>query len=220
MARRLPCRPTPYEMPDLPLFLTVALVHVLALASPGPDFLFVSQTAISRARRQALAGVAGIVLGIGVWATLALLGLHVLLDQLAWLQRVIVIAGGAYLAWLGICLLRAAWRPQSVEVSAAVPHGAWRCFRRGLLTNLSNPKAVVYFASVFSGLIGPTVSAAARGWLLALVLLESLVWFVTVAVVFGLPTLRRGYLHASRWIDAGAGAAFIGFGVVLILRGA
>ena len=97
----------------MPLFLTIALVHLLALASPGPDFLFVSQTAASRPRTQALAGVLGIALGIAVLAALALLGLHVLLHRLAWLQRTVAIAGGAYLLWMGFQLLRAAWDSSS-----------------------------------------------------------------------------------------------------------
>ncbi len=58
----------------LMLFLTVALVHLIALMSPGPDFFFVSQTAASRSRREAMMGVVGISLGIVVWAGVALMG--------------------------------------------------------------------------------------------------------------------------------------------------
>ena len=60
----------------LMLFLTVALVHIIALMSPGPDFFFVSQTAISRSRREAMMGVLGITCGVMIWAGVALLGLN------------------------------------------------------------------------------------------------------------------------------------------------
>ncbi|MFK2903046.1 LysE family transporter [Dyella ginsengisoli] len=203
----------------MPLFLTIALVHLLALASPGPDFLFVSQTAASRSRAQAMAGVLGIALGIAVWAALALLGLHVLLHRLAWLQRTVAIAGGAYLLWMGWQLLRAAWRPAAAASggSAPLPAGAWRSLRAGLLTNLANPKAVVYFASVFSALVGPAVTTATRWQLWILVAVESLAWFALVATLFALPPMRRAYLRKARVIDGLAGGVFVLFGLQLML---
>lgn len=203
----------------MPLFLTIALVHLLALASPGPDFLFVSQTAASRPRTQAMAGVLGIALGIAVWAALALLGLHVLLHRLAWLQRTVAIAGGAYLLWLGFQLLRAAWHPAGATSAStpSLPSGIWRSLRAGLLTNLANPKAVVYFASVFSALVGPAVTAATRWQLWLLVTVESLAWFALVSTLFALPPMRRAYLRKARTIDALAGGAFVLFGLQLML---
>lgn len=199
-------------------FITIAIVHLLALMSPGPDFLFVSQTAVSRSRRQALCGVVGIALGIALWAALALLGLQWLLQRLAWLQQLIAVAGGLYLAWLGIALLRSALHP-SVAASTGQPalRGDLATLRAGLLTNLANPKAVVYFGSVFSAFLGARLDAAARWQLWVLVSLESLLWFALVATVFGIPLMRRGYLRLARWIDGLAGAVFIAFGLHLVL---
>jgi threonine efflux protein len=201
------------------LFLTIALVHLLALASPGPDFLFVSQTAVSRSRAQALAGVIGIVLGIALWAALALLGLHVLLERMAWLRRTVEIAGGAYLLWMGIQLLRAAWRRADTSATgkAQVQATAWRSLCGGLLTNLSNPKAVVYFASVFSVLVGPEVTATTRAQLWLLVTVESFAWFALVATCFAMPPIRRAYLRMARRIDGLAGCVFVLFGLQLML---
>ena len=70
----------------LMLLLTVAVVHFIALLSPGPDFFFVSQTAVSRSRREAMMGVLGITVGVMVWAGVALLGLHLILEKMAWLH--------------------------------------------------------------------------------------------------------------------------------------
>ncbi|CAK8739951.1 hypothetical protein SODG_003456 [Sodalis praecaptivus] len=97
----------------LMLFATVALVHLIALMSPGPDFFFVSQTAASRSRRQAMYGVMGITLGVAIWAAVALLGLHLLLSRMAWLHNLITFGGGLYLCWMGWQLLRAAARRQA-----------------------------------------------------------------------------------------------------------
>ncbi|SFW56022.1 homoserine/threonine efflux transporter [Luteibacter sp. UNCMF366Tsu5.1] len=201
------------------LMLTVALVQIVALITPGPDFFFVSQLAASRSRREALAGVLGIALGVAAWAALALLGLQILLHRLAWLQRGIAIAGGAYLCWMGFQMLRAAWKAKPDAAAPVVDvrqSNPWRALVRGLATNLANPKAAVYFASIFSAFVGEGMSAATRWGLWAMVTAETFAWFALVAAIFALPAMRRGYVRASRWIDGGAGAIFTLFGLHLI----
>ena len=204
----------------LMLFLTVALVHLIALMSPGPDFFFVSQTAASRSRREAMMGVVGISLGIVVWAGVALMGLHLILQKMDWLHQLIMVGGGIYLCWMGWQLLRSA-RSQNAqstpapEVKVALPKPG-RSFIRGFLTNLSNPKAVIYFGSVFSLFVGDDVGAGARWGLFLLIIAETFVWFSLVAVVFALPAMRRGYQRLAKWIDGLAGVLFTGFGLHLI----
>ncbi|CAI2517271.1 threonine export protein RhtC [Serratia proteamaculans] len=204
----------------LMLFLTVALVHLIALMSPGSDFFFVSQTAASRSRREAMMGVLGISLGIVVWAGVALMGLHLILQKMAWLHQIIMVGGGIYLCWMGWQLLRSArsqnaQRVAAPEVKVALPKPG-RSFIRGFLTNLSNPKAVIYFGSVFSLFVGDDVGAGARWGLFLLIIAETFVWFSLVAVVFALPTMRRGYQRLAKWIDGLAGVLFTGFGLHLI----
>ncbi|EQA5356976.1 threonine export protein RhtC [Serratia marcescens] len=202
----------------LMLFLTVALVHLIALMSPGPDFFFVSQTAASRSRREAMMGVVGISLGIVVWAGVALMGLHLILQKMAWLHQIIMVGGGIYLCWMGWQLPRSARAQQAqpaAEAQVALPK-AGRSFIRGFLTNLSNPKAVIYFGSVFSLFVGDSVGAGARWGLFLLIVAETFVWFSLVAVVFALPAMRRGYQRLAKWIDGVAGVLFTGFGLHLI----
>lgn len=203
----------------LMLFLTVALVHLVALMSPGPDFFFVSQTAASRSRREAMMGVMGISLGIVVWAGVALMGLNLILQKMAWLHQIIMVGGGLYLCWMGWQLLKSALSKRGTsepEVQVALP-ARGRTFLRGFLTNLSNPKAVIYFGSVFSLFVGDNVTAGARWGLFVLIVAETFVWFSIVACVFALPVMRRGYQRASKWIDGLAGVLFAGFGIHLIL---
>jgi len=201
------------------LFLTIAVVQLIALMSPGPDFFYVSQTAVSHSRREALAGVAGITLGVAVWAALALLGLQLLLHRLLWLERAIAVCGGAYLCWMGLKMLRGALKAPAggAPVHAVkLADGAWRAMRNGLFTNLANPKVVVYFGSIFSAFVGDGQSAWARWGLWSMVVAETLLWFTLVAGVFALPAMRRGYLRLRRWIDGCAGAVFMLFGLHLV----
>lgn len=202
----------------LMLFLTVALVHLVALMSPGPDFFFVSQTAVSRSRREAMLGVLGITCGIVVWAGVALLGLHLILEKMAWVHNIIMVGGGLYLCWMGYQMLRGALRPVSTaEPEAMALARGGKIFIKGLLTNLANPKAIIYFGSIFSLFVGDNVGAGARGGLFVLIVLETFIWFSLVASLFALPALRRGYRRLARWIDGVAGGLFTLFGLHLII---
>lgn len=203
----------------LMLFLTVAMVHLIALMSPGPDFFFVSQTAASRSRKEAMMGVIGITLGVLVWAAVALMGLHLILQKMAWLHQIITVGGGLYLCWMGWQLLKSARakKQNGDDAPVALP-ARGRTFMRGLLTNLSNPKAVIYFGSVFSMFVGDSVSGGERLGIFLLIVVETLAWFSLVALVFALPKMRRGYQRLAKWIDGVAGVVFAGFGVALIIN--
>lgn len=201
------------------LFITIAIVQIIALMSPGPDFFFVSQTAVSRSRHEAMAGVVGITLGVAMWSALALLGLQLLLHRLIWLERLITIGGGLYLCWMGVKMLRGALakpKANAAEPAVQVYAGALRSLRNGLFTNLANPKVVIYFGSIFSAFVGEGVSPTARWGLWGMVVIETFLWFSFVAGCFALPVMRRGYLRISRWIDGCAGAVFMLFGLHLI----
>jgi len=200
------------------LFLTVAVVQIVALASPGPDFFFISQTAASQSRRDAFKGVIGITLAVAIWAAVALLGLNLILKQMAWLHQLILLAGGAYLMWMGIQMIKSARQAQPV-VAEATPVTTSRkknIFLRGLLTNLSNPKAIIYFGSIFSLIVGDDVSSATRTAIFILIVAETLIWFSLVATLFSLPWVKAKYQKLAKWIDGIAGTLFVAFGLHLI----
>lgn len=201
-------------------FFTFCLINLLALITPGPDFFFVSQTALSRSRSAALWAAAGITLGVAVWALISLLGLHYLFQQLPWLQPAIRLAGGLFLCWMSIKLLLACWRgPQLNATQAAAPpaFAGRQAFWRGLLTNLSNPKALVYFGSIFSLYVGEGVSVGMRTALFAVIIVETIGWFTLVATLFSSSLMQRHYQRAARAIDGGAGLLFLAFGLKLIV---
>lgn len=200
------------------LFFSIAVVHLIALMPPGPDFFFVTRTAMSQSRPKAMLGVLGIAAGIFVWAGVSILGLHILFETISWLQRFIAIAGGLYLLWMGINLLRYSFnqKNQAQEFIGDTVADMKSPFLYGLLTNLANPKAVIYFGSIFSTFITTDVTDAAKLGLFVFVVLESFAWFGFVSLVFGSKKPRELYKKAGRWIDAVAGALFSLFGAGLV----
>ncbi|MBF7683470.1 LysE family transporter [Acinetobacter sp. B5B] len=200
--------------------LTLALINLCALLTPGPDFFLVTQTAISRSRKAALSIVLGVTAGVVFWVTLTLLGLNILFEQVVWLKQLMFIAGGAYLTWLGIQLLRTAFKPsQSTHQTQDIldqEESLWRFFFKGLLTNLSNPKAIIYFGSVFTLFLANPALEHAHVFLFLIVVVETLLWFLAVTFIFSLPRCKLFYQRSIRWIDGISGGLFTMFGVFLM----
>ncbi|WP_300835242.1 LysE family transporter, partial [uncultured Parasutterella sp.] len=173
---------------------TIAAVHLIALMSPGPDCFIVMQTAVGRSRKEALCCVLGITLGVAFWAALSLLGLQWLFERFAWLQQVIMLLGGLYLGWLAYLLLKSAFKKGTAPQAEVQTAGSgMRSFIVGLLTNLSNAKALIYFSSVFSLFVTGDMGSTEAGVIYAVVVLESLLWFSFVALILGMPKPKTFY---------------------------
>lgn len=186
---------------------TIAAVHLIALMSPGPDCFIVMQTAVGRSRKEALCCVLGITLGVAFWAALSLLGL----------QQVIMLLGGLYLGWLAYLLLKSAFKKGTAPQAEVQTAGSgMRSFIVGLLTNLSNAKALIYFSSVFSLFVTGDMGSTEAGVIYAVVVLESLLWFSFVALILGMPKPKTFYRKSGKWIDGICGAIFGAFGVALV----
>lgn len=198
---------------------TLFFIHLCALVSPGPDFFIVSQTAVSRSRTQAIFVVLGITGAIFLWALFALLGLNYILEKFVWLHKALLVLGGLYLCWLGFQLLKSAFSKQSATTllkELDLPQSNMRFFLQGLFTNLANPKAVIYFGSVFSMFLANPILNESHTLLLVIVTVESFVWFMFVVFVFSLPSFKNAYQKSTKWIDGLVGGLFSIFGGYLI----
>lgn len=201
--------------------LSIALIHFFALISPGPDFFFVTQSAIRQSRSHALFAALGISLSILVWSLCAIGGLHYLFQKMAWLQHVLMILGAVYLFYLGIQLFKSAFSPNSdsnTDASTPIERSYQSLLLKGFLTNMANPKALVYFSSVFAIAINTEASLFQQSSLIALVFFESLIWFAFVAFIFSAPKMNHYYQKFSKKIDGITGGIFVGFACLLILN--
>jgi RhtB (resistance to homoserine/threonine) family protein len=194
----------------------IAGVHLVAAISPGPAFVMVTRLAVAEGRRVALSAAIGVALGAMLWATAAVLGMHLLLERATWLYGVLQAAGGAYLLWLGF----QAWRHAGEPVAAAGPDGAgmsaWRAWRLGVATNLANPKVVVFFGSIFVTLFTPEMPGWVRVAALAIIAIDETLWYVLVALLFSAGPTQSAYRRAKRLIDRATGGVLMAFGVRLL----
>jgi threonine/homoserine/homoserine lactone efflux protein len=194
--------------------LSFALVAGLITIIPGLDTAMVRRAAPVRGRRHGFATALGISTGALVWGAGAAIGVSALLTASSAAYTAVRIAGALYMVWLGLRLLRGT----ESAAPGPVPERLYRSWRRGLMTNLLNPKVGAFYVAVLPQFIPAHTPHLAMGLLLALVHdLEGAVWFT--AIILGTHTVR-GLLArraARRTIDGVTGATLIGFGLRLAL---
>lgn len=200
-------------------FLTLFAAWLVAIVSPGPDFLAVVRTAASRGRHQGYRVGAGVVTGIACWATLALTGLSLLLARFAHLYLVLRAVGAVFLLLYGAHIVWATWRSRGQEPSEQADDARGQHpFRLGLATNLANPKAVLFFGALFASVLPPHLNIAAKVLVVLAMLAIGLAWFGLVAALAGSPAVMRRYRHAQRALDGVAGGLFVVVGAALLPR--
>jgi threonine efflux protein len=199
----------------------IAGLMLLGSASPGPAFFVVSRTAAGRGRRAGLRAALGVSSATLVWAFAAIHGLALLLATAAWLLRVMQVLGGAYLVYLGWQAFRHAPEPLPRIDSEAGPIEAGDAYRRGFVVNMTNPKVMVFFGSIFASVYRSGMPEWANLAVLAVIALDEVAWYSVVAVVFSTGTAQAVYGRAKRWIDRAFGVFLAGFGcrLLLTLRG-
>ncbi|WP_131670779.1 LysE family translocator [Pseudomonas parakoreensis] len=122
-------------------FLALAVVFLL----PGPDMILLLQTGARQGRGAALATAVGLAVARGCHVALAALGLAALFKAAPWTFDLVRLAGAAYLLWIGIQCLRSSLLPNLNTPAVTHTQRQWReAIRRGLLTNLLNPKALLF----------------------------------------------------------------------------
>ena len=200
-------------------FLTVALVHLLAVASPGPDFAVVVRESVAQGRRAGSWTALGVGCGIFVHVAYSLLGIGLIVSQSIVLFNLFKWLAAAYLVYLGWRALRA--RPMSLEpvdtANAAVARTAWRAFVIGFVTNGLNPKATLFFLSLFTVVISPDTPLLVQAGYGVYLAGATALWFLLVAWLFSRGRVRAGFARMGHWFDRLTGAVLIGLGARLAL---
>jgi len=207
-------------MSDWAVLGSVFAVHLLAMVSPGPNVLVVTQTAASEGRRAGVRAALGIAAGAAMLSSAALAGVSVLMTQFAWLHAALRVLGGGYLLYLGVRLWRnAAARAvfSAATTADGVARSEWRAFRIGLATNLTNPKALVFYGSVFAALFAPDTPLWVRLAAVGMIAANSTGFHVALACLFSTPRAQAGYQRIKPWIDRAAGTALALLGLRLLL---
>ena len=175
---------------DLAVAAFIAGVWTVTVLSPGPNLLATLHATAQGGARAGVTTAAGIGLGTAIWAGLSLAGLAVLFETFAWAYTLVKIVGAAYLILVGLKLLFQRSGPAAPVSQATRPgsaRGLKRAFFFGLATDLANPKAAAFFASLFAVSIPAGAALGFQLGICALVVVIAAAWYALAAVVFARP---------------------------------
>lgn len=200
-------------MSDLPAFLAIIGAITFGAISPGPSFLYIAQLAANR-RSAALQATIGLALGGGLYGALAVWGVARLISSSVVAMSMLRAFGGLFMLYLGISL----WiHAKDTIVTQDSPRRSRNNLLFGFLTQISNPKTIVIYVSVYGALLPRSPEPWLYVALPAAMFAIEMVWYTIVSFVISREASRNFYLRLKVWIDRLTGLVLSLLGISLVL---
>jgi threonine efflux protein len=189
----------------------LAGAHTLATISPGPNFLFVSSTAMHLSRRAGIAAGLGVAAASITWSALTLSGLGLIISRSPEIYDALRLVGAVYLIWLGG---KMAWKPGGpVRSTAMTTEYGWTAARKAWLVTMTNPKSMAYYGSVFAVLLPSHAPAWVYAAAVGVTSLISCIWYCGVAWLLSSEAPRHAFLKARPAMERVIGLFLVGLGI-------
>ena len=199
--------------------LTFAFVVSLLVMSPGPNGVLIAKTVPTSGRAAGFANVAGFVTAFYLHGALSVLGISILLVQSATAFTIVKYLGAAYLCWIGIKALIAAYKgidSLGKVAPAKRPRTLLTAYVEGLMTNALNPKVSMFYLAAFPQFITIGETTVAASFLLVFIhSLINAVWFGVMVMIFARLSAMTRNGSFQRWLKGVTGVVFVGFGLKL-----
>ena len=204
-------------------WVSLLALNLAGAASPGPDMILIMRLA-TRSRTHALAAALGVQLGVVMWTSLTVFGAAAILTAYPSVLAFVQLIGGIALIWMGRNMAMAGWRDRSTKpvdlADAALRLGSLKsAFKTGWLTNIANPKIVLFLAAIVAPLLPQSPSIGLSIAVIAALTLSAFLLFVVVAFFLSTKAVRRRVLAAGPWIDIASGVLFMVIGGSLAING-
>ncbi len=206
--------------------IAFSVAAFLLTITPGLDTALTLRTATLEGPKRAALAVAGIAIGCLTWGAVVALGLGALLKASLMAFTILKWAGAAYLVWLGLGMIlkpRDRFEIDTGDAATVKDSGDFTWMRRGLLTNLLNPKVGIFYISFLPQFLPQSVSAgvAAAPFIFLLAVIHALIGSLWLGCLIAATRPLAGLLKRAavvRWLDRVTGGVFLGFGVRLALE--
>ncbi|MBO0346633.1 LysE family transporter [Roseibium sp. CAU 1637] len=193
----------------LPLILGALFV---AAASPGPATMAIAGTSMASGRRMGMTLGLGVFCGSVTWSFAAAFGLAAVMLAHAWVFEVMRYIGAAYLLYLAVWSAKAAWSCNEARTATPISISSpWKAFRNGLALHITNPKAILFYGSVYSIGLPTDTTPQQLATVMASLAATSFTIFIGYGWLFSIPKVRSVYGRTSRWFN---GAFALLFGLV------
>ncbi|MEH6471493.1 MAG: LysE family translocator [Halopseudomonas sp.] len=201
------------------LWLPFLLAITALTLTPGVDTLLVMRNAARGGHRDGLLTSLGICLGLFVHASISAAGLSVILLGSAELFTLLKLAGAAYLIWLGAQSLRSALRRRGLQMETPVAVdsvAALTSLREGLLSNVLNPKPIIFYMAFLPQFIDPSYSALPQALMMAAIHFSiGMLWQGALVLMVGRARLLLQQPRVAQIMDSVTGVLLVGFGAKL-----
>ena len=178
-------------------FLTIAILHFFAVSSPGPDFIIVTRQSIRSGRTAAIFTSLGIASGILVHSFAAITGLTYIISSNPLVFLYLKIIASIYLGYLGfISIFNSSSRTQYTSNQSTSDLNFLYSYRIGFITNVLNPKAILFFITVFSIVVDSSTSVLSLGIYGAYMSIATFIWFTFISYIFTNTTLINKYRNS------------------------
>lgn len=198
--------------------IAVAVITVLAVISPGPDFAMVTRNSYTYGRRSGLLSAFGIACGVQVHVFYTVFGIALVITHSPVLFMAMKLVGAGYLVYLGWKSLTSKSTLQLGIASGPQP-SAGKAFGMGFLTNALNPKTMLFVVATYSQVVQASNSLSVNFAYGLFMSVSHWLWFSLVAIFFSAEALRQRMLAKQQVIDKVIGSALIGLGISLVLPG-
>lgn len=201
-------------MEYLPLIGTVALLNLLAAVSPGPDFVMTVRNSLVYSRRSGIFTSLGISTALGIHLFYCAAGVGYLISKSVILFSLIKFLGSGYLIYMGITSIMAKGSKIDLkEVQSGIDLTRFQAFRMGFLTNVLNPKATLFFLSLFTFVIGNSTPIYIIIVISVIIIFTAFIWFTIVSIFLAQQNIQRVFLKYERTINCTLGGFLILLGV-------
>jgi threonine/homoserine/homoserine lactone efflux protein len=174
-------------------FFTVALLHFFAVSSPGPDFILVTRQAIKLGRKAAIYTSLGIGIGILIHSLAAITGLTLIISSNPYFFLCMKLAASLYLFYLGLMsIIQTSETGNEIESRDS---SELNSFLIGFITNVLNPKAIIFFVTLFSIVLNNSTSAALLTIYGLYMSAATFLWFLLISYVFTNKNLIEKYFY-------------------------
>ncbi|UIP30700.1 LysE family translocator [Photobacterium sp. TLY01] len=196
---------------------SILTIHLMASISPGPDFVVVSQKTLHQGRKAGIFCGIGVCVGLLVHIGYSVAGLTTALGHSEHIAQGIGIFGGSYLVFLGYQSIKSSFSEQAeVVVNEGSKTETQSAFWSGLIVNILNPKAAIYFISLFSIIISPTMGAEKLLLVIVSIIAVQMAWYLTFIYFVTIPSVRAKFNSNIYLIDRTLGALMAFMGLYMI----
>jgi RhtB (resistance to homoserine/threonine) family protein len=206
-------------MEPISLIAIATLSHLLAVISPGPDFVMALKNSLTYSRKTGIYTAIGFGIGIGVHILYSFAGLAILISQSEGLFNIIKYLGAAYLFYIGIKSILEKSNKISLGNTAHIQDiTPLKAISMGFLTNVLNPKASLFFLSLFTYILQSHPNSVTLIIISALLMINTALWFSLVAIFFNISYIQKKYNQYQNLIGKVLGIFLIGIAFLLVFN--